>query len=217
MPQHERRARAKSNVYDDDVHFQHDPTDFFRSRLTGVPRSIDDLAARAIAGDAHSFDVLAVSLWAETHPTLVHSFRRIPDAFDLAEDVFQNALIRAWLYRASYDPNREGFKAWFAQIAHRQAQNESKRRKTKSLDEMEARGLDVLTHYGDPERILLEREFEAEWERALNDLPRLQRLVLKLHAAGYKSKEIAGILGKSTDATKQIISRAKRKMRQKLV
>jgi len=68
-----------------------------------------------------------------------------------------------------------------------------------------------------PETAVLRREAHRELHAALDELPRDTRQALLLEGEGYQPAEIAQLIGRTGQATRTLLCRARRRVRERLV
>ena len=124
-----------------------------------------------------------------------------------ADDIAQEVRIRLWEQFSSYDPTKD-FGAWARTIAYYQIltyrEKQARHRNLVSSEFVDAIAKEIAG---------LSEELEAE-QRALADcfekLPEAKRDVLMRYYSGqHTTREIAAELGRSFDATRQAILRAR--------
>jgi RNA polymerase sigma factor (sigma-70 family) len=109
----------------------------------------------------------------------------------LAEDIAQEAFLRAWRHGPTYDPRRGTVTAWLLRITRNLAIDALRLRRAEVMDP------DVLTALAEPadvnvEETALTREAADAVRRALQDLPEEQRRALLLAAFfGRTAEEIS--------------------------
>lgn len=166
--------------------------------------SDEALIAWAAAGDRLAFGALA----ARHLPRLHGLAQRITGSAAEAEDVAQEALLRAWQNAARFDPERARFATWLHRIASNLAIDHCRRRGG-------AAPLPLAEHWPDPaagpEAALAERQRRALLEQALSELPPRQRAALALaHDQGLSGAEAAAVLETSERAVEGLLHRARR-------
>ena len=146
-----------------------------------------------------------------------YAFRRIgthADAEDLTAQTFQRVLEALPHYESRGLP----FGAWLFRIAHNQLVDRYRARgRSVSLNRMQQSG-DLPDMDGDPPGDPLEEreELDAAWS-AVQRLPALQRRAVVLRfGRDLSHAEIGPIIGRSESATKQLIYRALKTLRQRL-
>jgi RNA polymerase sigma-70 factor (ECF subfamily) len=133
-----------------------------------------------------------------------------------AEDVAQEALLRAYRrFDRLREPNR--FRAWLVRITFRLALDRLRSSKRRELRE---------TLWSRPERqprprtveeMAASSEFQEHLDRAMEELPEKQRLVLLLSAMeGHTIEEVAAILGVPIGTVKSRIFFARKQLAEKL-
>ncbi len=126
-----------------------------------------------------------------------------------ADDIAQNAMIKAYLSSASYT-DRGQFAAWLHKIAYRTFLDHRKR-------EHHTDSIDVTLQVADT-NTASDKNFEyQDLYVALSALPPQERTVLLLfYIQGYSVKEIASITDASDDAVKMRLSRGREHLRNKM-
>jgi RNA polymerase sigma-70 factor (ECF subfamily) len=166
--------------------------------------SDEDLARDARAGSLASFDALARRVQG---PLVAFLERRFPSRRD-AEDVAQDALVRAWQALATY---RDGmrFRTWLFTIAYRLAVSRGRREVTTVM---------VPDGLGDrstePAEAMAQRERgERVWAVARATLTEEQVSALWLfYVEELPAGEVARVLGRSWVSVKTMLHRARRKL-----
>jgi RNA polymerase sigma-70 factor (ECF subfamily) len=133
-----------------------------------------------------------------------------------AEDVAQEALLRAYRrFDRLRDPSR--FRGWLVRIAFRLALDRARSAKRREVRE---------TQWAQPERrpaprtaedLAASSEFQAHFDRALDELPEKLRLVLLLCAMeGHTMEEVAEMLALPIGTVKSRLFIARKKLAEKL-
>ncbi len=167
-----------------------------------------EVVARAQQGDLGAFEELY-----ETHKSRVYalSLRMVRDP-SRAEDLTQDAFVRAWQKLASFRA-RSSFSTWL----HRLAVNVilGRLRSEKKWSNRETDLEDLETRLGAPETT--QQEIEIDLERAISLLPTKARLVFILHdVEGYRHAEIAELAGIAEGTSKAHLHRARKLLREVL-
>jgi RNA polymerase sigma-70 factor (ECF subfamily) len=168
-------------------------------------------------GDEASFGALL-----ERHRgPVVHFFFRMVQNYAVAEELAQEAFLRVYRARLTYEPAAK-FTTWLFRIATRLALNwlrdEKHSKQQDSLDEETSDGTrQVLDRGKTIEQQLLYQAKLREIREAVNALPAKQRAAVVMHK--YQEMEytqIAGVLNCSESAVKSLLFRAYESLRARL-
>jgi RNA polymerase sigma-70 factor, ECF subfamily len=133
-----------------------------------------------------------------------------------AEDVAQEALLRA--YR-SFDrlQDRSRFRGWLVRIAFRIALDRLRSSKRRELRDDEWSRPERQPRAPTVEDLAVSNQFQAQLDRALEELPEKLRLVLLLAAMeGHTIKKISELVGVSVGTVKSRIFYARKQLAEKL-
>jgi len=140
---------------------------------------------------------------------------------DEVDDLLQNVFIKTYKNLNRFDQKRK-FSSWIYRIAHNEAVNHIKRKYLKKFVSWE----DVVTAKDKLEMSKLKDDAGEEWIRKerikevhdiVDRLPVKYKQVLILrYFSGKSYKEMADILGKSTNTVGTLINRAKIKLQEKI-
>jgi RNA polymerase sigma-70 factor, ECF subfamily len=153
----------------------------------------------------------------------VHCYRML-GSFDDAEDLVQEALLRAWRYRESFQ-GRATFRAWLYRIATNACLDFLDRHprqvaaEVRWLQPFPDRLLEpVAAGEAEPEAVVVAREtIELAFVVAIQHLPPRQRAVLILRdMVGWSAAETAALLEMSVAAVKSALQRARAVLREQL-
>ncbi len=187
--------------------------------------SLDDheLAAQACEGREAAFREL---LERYERPVFSLVVRMVRDRA-LAEDLVQEAFIRAFRGIRSFDPSYK-FSSWLFRIASNVAIDHLRRRKldTVSIHGADHRGhpdgrerpdLDLPARDQDPERFTENRELRERIEAALTHLrPEYRAVILLRHLEGHSYEEVAEILELPLGTVKTHLHRGRAELRELL-
>ncbi len=149
-------------------------------------------------------------------PVYTMAYRMLGNTAD-AEDIAQRTFIRVWKAAPSYEPEAR-FSTWLFTIVKNLVFNETRRRQRKPSSSLEAaseQGFcagDSAEHA--PDACLEHKELEAVVEQALSKLAPKARMAIQLRRfeeMGYE--DIASVLGMTVSATKSLLFRARRELR----
>ena len=119
--------------------------------------------------------------------------RSIVDDRVLAEDLAQEAFVRAWRHASSYDPRRGSVESWLLTIARNVALDARRSRRNgaggdRIVDHVEQ----LLARDGDPASTAEQREDLQRLVLALRQVPAAQRRALVLAAiGGWTAREVS--------------------------
>ena len=131
---------------------------------------------------------------------------------DESQDVAQEAFLKLHRHVSGGGPSGN-LRSWLFRVAHNEARNRQKtyeRRYGSSIDGVDAPGAT------DPETTLLAKERRNRLERALRELPELERECLRLRAAGRRYREIGEELGVPLSTVADTVERAIRKLSERM-
>jgi RNA polymerase sigma-70 factor (ECF subfamily) len=175
------------------------------------PSSHDDRphVVRVQRGDLAAFDVLVRR---HTPRAYALAIRILGDADD-AEDLVQNAFIRALDRIASFDAER-AFAPWFFRLLLNLGLNA---RKAHALRHPGPEPLDATSRDDGPDRLAERSEIRERFATALAALPPRQRLIVSLYEVdGMSSTEIADALGVTQETVRWHLHQARRVLRSAL-
>lgn len=165
----------------------------------------DVLIARSAAGDRQAFDMLAGRYMLR----LRRAAMRVLGDPEAAEDAAQDALLRAWMRAATYDPKQASVSTWL----HRIAVNASidRIRATRPTTEVPESIVDPAMP---ADAALAGRERQALVAEAIARLPARQRTAITLtYEQGWSGAEAAQALSVSTRALEGLLHRGRKLVR----
>lgn len=186
---------------------------------------IDDreLAQRAAQGREDAFREL---LHRYERPVYSLVYRMVRDR-ELAEDLAQEAFIRAFRSIDSYDPSYK-FSNWIFKIANNRVIDHLRKRRldTRSIDgaptahsddELARTGFSIEDSGERPDAYVENLELGAQIEAAIGQLrPEYRSVILLRHVEGYSYDEIADLLELPLGTVKTYIHRARAELRDAL-
>jgi RNA polymerase sigma-70 factor (ECF subfamily) len=114
----------------------------------------------------------------------------------LAEDVAQEALLRAWRHAGSFDPRRGTVTTWVLAITRNLAIDTIRVRRPTAVDPASLPGLDLAFSHASPDEIPGFHDDVDQVRAALGDLPEeQQRALVMAGLLGYTAREIGEIEG----------------------
>ena len=176
-----------------------------------------EIVRAAANGDAQAFNRLVLRYREET---LLLAMRLLRNADD-AEDVAQDAFVKAWQELASFRGESK-FSSWLYRIVYNRALNYIRasklRRFLRLADEHDDDDVAVWNEPDSapvPDEILIENERRERLRIALERLPPKQRMIFVMrHEQGLSNAEIAAITGRSEGSVKANFSFAVAKLKQ---
>ena len=193
--------------------------DAAHERSAGRDRgAADAVVAAALAGDEAAFAEVVRRHRRELH---VHCYRML-GSFDEAEDVVQEAFLRAWRRRATFDGSSL-FRAWLYRIATNACLDALRRRSRQQTEVASPADLPWLQPYPDrlldeiapaaeePDAVVVAREtVELAFLAAMQALPPQQRAVLLARdVLGLTAQETATMMETSVAAANSALQRAR--------
>jgi RNA polymerase sigma-70 factor, ECF subfamily len=161
-----------------------------------------ELLSWSAAGDRRAFDEIVSrhGLFA-----LRVALRLIPDA-PTAEDVVQEAMLRAWSQAKNFDPQRARFTTWLYRIVVNLCIDQRRRQRPEPMPE----NYEVADAAAGAHEMIEMSEEEATLIRALKDLPVRQRAAIALvYDEGLSGAEAARMLGLSAKAVERLLARGR--------
>jgi RNA polymerase sigma-70 factor (ECF subfamily) len=167
-----------------------------------------EIVARVLKGDRNAYALLV-----EEYKSPIYNLAyRMTGNFEDAEDLTQEAFIRAYQYLWRYDPRKKFF-TWLYTIALNLIKNHYKKKKyNKSFEEVGA--LSLTDKNPSPETKMIEAQEISSCLLRLED--ELGALLIMKYQQELSFEEIAEITGKSLSAVKMSIYRGLAKLKELL-
>jgi RNA polymerase sigma-70 factor (ECF subfamily) len=168
-----------------------------------------DLIRWSAEGDRRAFDEIVTRHGAFA---LRVAARLVADR-SAAEDVAQEAMVRAWAQADRFDPQRANFTTWLYRIVTNLCIDQSRRRRPEPMPEH----FDPIDPAAGAEEMLEVDERDLAITQALGDLPARQRAVMTLvYDEGLSGADAARVLGLSAKAVERLLARARAFLRDRL-
>jgi RNA polymerase sigma-70 factor (ECF subfamily) len=168
-----------------------------------------ELLCRSAKGDRRAFDEIVV----RHGPFALRVASRLVPESSIAEDVAQDAMVRAWSQAGTFDPRRAHFRTWLYRIVVNLCIDQSRRVRPERMPE----DFDPVDPATAPDEMLAAGQRHAALAQALKDLPVRQRAALTLvYDEGMSGAEAARVLGLSVKAVERLLARARAHLRQRL-
>lgn len=169
-----------------------------------------ELQYRAHAGDQAAFTQLA----SQNYAALCRHASYLLQGGDNAEDIVQEALLKAYLRIRRYDPERS-FSAWTYRIVTNCALDYLRKRKDSRLEDIDEIAAEEKNPLIEEEDALLRKEQIAALKQAITRLPGHYQAVINLYYWEERSyDEIAAIMQKPLGTIKVWLYRAKRQLKE---
>ncbi len=168
-----------------------------------------DLLTWAAGGDRRAFDEIV-----RRHgPFALRVASRLVFDTAAAEDVVQEAMVRAWTQASNFDPRRARFTTWLYRIVVNLCIDHRRRMKTVSMPE----DFDVIDPAIAADVLMEIDERHAALATALKDLPVRQRAAMTLvYDEGMSGAEAGRVLGLSAKAVERLLARGRAALREHL-
>jgi RNA polymerase sigma-70 factor (ECF subfamily) len=169
----------------------------------------DRLVQRAREGDHEAFNVLAAMYSTRLRRTLY----RVTRDCETAADAFQETLLRAWRAMPRFE-GRSSFYTWLMRIGLNEAYRALRPAIEEPLELDDRVGEHIPTWGNRPDSVFESREFLAEVERALGELPIDYRVAVTLRdVEGLSLREAADLVGIGERAFKSRLHRGRMALR----
>ena len=182
---------------------------FARGRMATFADPDEDLVRRVGQGDPAAIQAMV----ARKLPRMLALAQRMLGDAGEAEDVAQEAMLRAWRQAPGWAPGRAKFDTWLHRVALNLCYDRLRRRREIPTDAVPDRRDEGAA----PDRGLLAADVGAAVNSALARLPDRQREAIVLcHYQELSNIEAAGLMKISIEALESLLSRGRRALRQAL-
>lgn len=131
------------------------------------------------------------------------------------DEVIAEAVGKAWRHRGAYNPRKASLPTWVSRIARNTLLDYLRRRRTApSAEPLSDSGLELRPD--GPDTLLIDKEEVEAILRAIRSLPLSYQTVIILLAEGRRPRDIAQVIGCSTNAAAIRCHRARTALRKKL-
>lgn len=166
----------------------------------------EDLVRRVARGDAAAIQTMVAR---KLPRMLALAYRMLGDAGE-AEDVAQEAMMRAWKQAPRWRPGQARFDTWLHRVGLNLCYDRLRRRREVPTETPPDRPDPGPA----PDRGLLAAELGVRVDRALQALPHRQREAIVLcHYQELTNIEAAGLMAVSVEALESLLSRGRRALR----
>jgi len=181
------------------------------SRARGYAEAPDEeLVSWSAGGDRRAFDEIV----SRHGPFALRTAARIVPDRAVAEDIVQDAMVRAWNQCDRFDPGRAQFRTWLYRIVVNLCIDQRRRVVPDPLPET----FDAADPGAPADQILAASERNNALVAALRTLPERQRAAMTLvYDEGVSGAEAARILGLSAKAVERLLARARSTLRERML
>jgi RNA polymerase sigma-70 factor, ECF subfamily len=168
-----------------------------------------ELISWSASGDRRAFDEIVTRYGPFA---LRLAARLIPDP-SAAEDLAQEAMVRAWAHANRFDPRRARFTTWLYRIVANLCIDHRRRAQPETIPEH----FDPIDPAAGAAEMMEVDERDHAVAQALKDLPARQRAAMTLvYDEGLSGAEAARVLGLSAKAVERLLARARAYLRERL-
>jgi RNA polymerase sigma-70 factor, ECF subfamily len=168
-----------------------------------------ELLSRSAKGDRRAFEEIV-----KRHgPVALRIASRLVLYPSIAEDVVQEAMVRAWSQAHTFDPDRAQFRTWLHRIIVNLCIDERRRVRPERIPE----DCDPVDPAPGPVEIMMVAQRYTALAQALEELPVRQRAALALvYDEGMSGAEASRVLHLSAKAIERLLARARAHLRERL-
>lgn len=130
-----------------------------------------------------------------------------------AEDVTQDAFVKAWINRHRWDAGRAKFSTWLYRVIVNRCIDKQRLVKTEWLDDVAEPAADIT----DAVTLIHRQRVYGRLEDALHRLPTQQRVALVLsYYEDMSNLEVADVMGTTVGAVESLLKRGRKRLRELL-
>jgi len=130
-----------------------------------------------------------------------------------AEDVTQDAFVKAWMNRRRWDAGRAKFSTWLYRVIVNRCIDKQRLVKTEWLDDVEEPAAEIT----DAVTVIHRQRVYGRLEDALQRLPTQQRAALVLsYYEDMSNLEVADVMGTTVGAVESLLKRGRKRLRELL-
>ena len=171
--------------------------------------SDEELISWSARGDRRAFDEIVTR---HGRFALRVALRLIPNPA-AAEDVVQEAMVRAWSQSRHFNPQRARFTTWLYRIVVNLCIDHRRRIQPQPMPD----DFDAIDPAPNSDEAMEVKERDSALATALRDLPVRQRAAMTLvYDEGLSGAEAARVLGLSAKAVERLLARARSYLRERL-
>ena len=169
--------------------------------------SDDELLERMRGDDQDAYRVLVERHIDRAYGAALRILRNASDA----EDVTQDALVRAWTNRHRWESGRAKFSTWLYRVVVNRCIDLKRSPRSEDIDDVPEPADDAE----DSVTLIHRRQVHDHLEAALDKLPGQQRVALVLsYYEDCSNGQVAEIMGTSIDSVESLLKRGRQRLRQ---
>lgn len=170
----------------------------------------EELMVWSASGDTKAFDEIV----ARHGPFALRVATRFMTDQSLAQDVAQEAMIRAWTQSRQFHAGRARFTTWLYRIVINLCIDQRRRAQPEPTPE----GFDPIDPAAGLSEQMEAKELQIALAQALDELPPRQRAAMTLvYDEGLSGDQAGRVLGVSAKAVERLLARARALMRERLI
>lgn len=177
--------------------------------LTPLDGSDDALLERMRLDDVDAYRTLVERHIDHAYAVAMRILKNPADA----EDVTQDAFVKAWINRHRWDAGRAKFSTWLYRVIVNRCIDKQRLLKTEWLDDVEEPAADIT----DAVTLIHRQRVYDRLEDALHRLPTQQRVALVLsYYEDMSNMEVADVMGTTVGAVESLLKRGRKRLRELL-
>jgi RNA polymerase sigma-70 factor (ECF subfamily) len=170
----------------------------------------EELMRLSAAGDTCAFEEIVV----RHGPFALRVAARMLSDQPLAQDVVQEAMVRAWTHADRFDPRRAQFTTWLYRIVVNMCIDHRRRVHPEHMQE----GFDPVDPAAEADDMIEAAQRQRLLAQALNDLSARERAAMTLvYEEDLSGAEAARVLGVTAKAVERLLARARARLRERLL
>ena len=177
--------------------------------VTSLDGGDDDLLERMRLDDVDAYRALVERHIDHAYAVAMRVLKNPADA----EDVTQDAFVKAWVNRHRWDAGRAKFSTWLYRVIVNRCIDKQRLAKTEWLDDVAEPAAD----FADAVTVIHRRRVYGRLEDALQRLPTQQRVALVLsYYEDMSNVEVADVMGTTVVAVESLLKRGRKRLRELL-
>lgn len=174
--------------------------------VSAVAGSDEDLLERMRCDDVEAYRALVERHIDHAYAVAMRILKNPADA----EDVTQDAFVKAWVNRQRWDAGRAKFSTWLYRVIVNRCIDKQRLVKTEWLDDVEEPAADV----DDAVTVIHRQRVYGRLDDALHRLPTQQRVALVLsYYEDLSNIEVADVMGTTVSAVESLLKRGRKRLR----